>query len=866
MRKAGGSDNIHNPSFRTDFQAGWTNLRRRLAYVFAFYGGNRLPAEADFLAGDGGETLLLEIKLKISLAIDFRERSVKTRRSAREKFKASAEMGMQLAFKAMGDPSPGPPVSMKRQDGSFSFDPMECMNITETQWKTQVFQIYADHQPPAAEAFLKEYEHEIAMLAKQGTLPDLTAEDFIQQLKKRNRAAKGGMDQWRTHELQDLPQGALALFLPIFQLAESKGLWPKVWKKLLVPLPSKGEGNEPMKLRPISLASVLHVVYSSLRFKHLATWQASWIPMEICGGRAHFSPMDLAFPLMLEIEKRMLKKEAVLGILVDRAKCFDMVLIEIALQTMLALGCPAGVINALRGFYDGMTRAFRMGQNVGDWWKRTNGIIQGCAMSLQIVNTIFTVLYQRVYNKAPTVTMRTFVDDSNILGQASDLAGLRAAWYESLRFDKFSGQQTNVSKTKGYGSDLKARKLVGDILAGQGEIVEHGRIVGFHLHANKKLEKSLGKGRIEAGLRVLKRARAHPWFTKELREVACAMVAMPKVLYGVEADPLPRHQARDFRTACTRTMWATESTFRNPEAFLTIVKKGHLVDIYQAEPYRVFTSWKRMMIWRPDLYDLAKEVYDLKLAGTSSQGFINTMLLNIKRLGWSWNQFDCISQPGQRPFLLWDQTSSSWQHRLRDILRECRWKTLAPKALVEDDEDEDSPAVHVRYGLGGLEAGKCCLEATRFLLHRKTKTVEQNTLVQVIESLLGGRLTPWQKGVLESVLSAAVLSRAVLAQRTKILPGDAECPHCTDENSTQIEDQAHILKCPAWEHVRQPFDELMLPFGDEETKECWLWSGIAVEIPELRALNDKHLASVPVRTPRIDKEVSADRGVQENCH
>ena len=56
----------------------------------------------------------------------------------------------------------------------------------------------------------------------------------------------------------------------------------------------------------------------------------------------------------------------------------------------------------------------------------------------------------------------------------------------------------------------------------------------------------------------------------------------------------------------------------------------------------------------------------------------------------------------------------------------------------------------------------------------------------------------------------------------------------------------------------------MLPFGDEETKECWLWSGIAAEIPELRALNDKHLASVPVRTPRIDKEVSAERGVQEN--
>ena len=132
---------------------------------------------------------------------------------------------------------------------------------------------------------------------------------------------------------------------------------------------------------------------------------------------------------------------------------------------------------------------------------------------------------------------------------------------------------------------------------------------------------------------------------------------------------------------------------------------------------------------------------------------------------------------------------------------------------MEDDEDEDTAAVHVRYGLGGLEAGKCCLEATRFLLHRKTKTEEQDTLVQVIEILLGGRLTPWQKGVLESVLSAAVLSRAVLAQRTKILPGDAECPHCTDENSTQIEDQAHILKCPAWEHVRQPFDELMLPFA-----------------------------------------------------
>ena len=123
-----------------------------------------------------------------------------------------------------------------------------------------------------------------------------------------------------------------------------------------------------------------------------------------------------------------------------------------------------------------------------------------------------------------------------------------------------------------------------------------------------KLEKSLGEGRIEAGLRVLKRACAHPWFTKELREVACAMVGRPKVLYGVDADSLPCHQARDFRTSYTRTMWATESTFRNPEAFLSIVKKGRLVDVNQAEPYWVLTSWRRMMTWRPDLFDLAKEL------------------------------------------------------------------------------------------------------------------------------------------------------------------------------------------------------------------------------------------------------------------
>ena len=80
----------------------------------------------------------------------------------------------------------------------------------------------------------------------------------------------------------------------------------------------------------------------------------------------------------------------------DYKKCFDLVPQRIALRLAQEFGMALGTLRAARGMYRQLRRAFKILGCLGDWGQATNGILQGCPLSVIFINMLTTVWKKEV--------------------------------------------------------------------------------------------------------------------------------------------------------------------------------------------------------------------------------------------------------------------------------------------------------------------------------------------------------------------------------------------------------------------------------------------------------------------------------------
>ena len=79
-------------------------------------------------------------------------------------------------------------------------------------------------------------------------------------------------------------------------------------------------------------------------------------------------------------------------IAIDLSKAFDNVPIDIVFAVCKKMGMNDGLWRAMRGMYDAFQRRFKMGSEA---FKDTNGILQGCPLSVMLLNGLMAVLSSR---------------------------------------------------------------------------------------------------------------------------------------------------------------------------------------------------------------------------------------------------------------------------------------------------------------------------------------------------------------------------------------------------------------------------------------------------------------------------------------
>ena len=105
----------------------------------------------------------------------------------------------------------------------------------------------------------------------------------------------------------------------------SHGVWPEQLATGYIPLIPKGEGSEPLQLRPLSVLSAIYGAWSSIRLRDCLIWQEKWVHRNAFAFRPQKSAVDAATLLAALIERAHLLKQALSGAGTNYVKCFDLI-------------------------------------------------------------------------------------------------------------------------------------------------------------------------------------------------------------------------------------------------------------------------------------------------------------------------------------------------------------------------------------------------------------------------------------------------------------------------------------------------------------------------------------------------------------
>jgi hypothetical protein len=198
------------------------------------------------------------------------------------------------------------------------------------------------------------------------------------------------------------------------------------------------------------------------------------------------------------------------AIFIDRVKCFDMVVPEVSLNIAAAVGLPATITRAVTGFYTQQVKFFKINGYYGSQVLSCNSAIQGCSMSVMMVNVMYSVLIRSLQHSNPNISITTFIDDCKIWGPQSFSNELVAAFNEIATFDTAVGQSLNEQKSEILARSKEKGRCFRRKLGKQFKIVTQSKSLGRVHQINTVRNAKAQEKRVKKALGVLSKIKTLP--------------------------------------------------------------------------------------------------------------------------------------------------------------------------------------------------------------------------------------------------------------------------------------------------------------------------------------------------------------------
>jgi len=683
---------------------------------------------------------------------------------------------------------------ISRPDGSLTCDSAEMDQLVRDAW-LPIFQMYASSPAPSWQDFKARFG--AYFVPKHEMRTDLLNGERLRRTLARMRSkSAAGCDAWRVDELKCLPVAILDRLADLFNIIEDTGAWPQALTVGTISLISKGEGASPLKLRPIGLMSVVYRLWAATRVAEVLSWQDLWLDKSLHGFRRGHGAEDVWWEQALQVEEALLHSGSLFGISLDYGKCFDRVPVHIVLNLALEAGLPPQLVTPLRSLYEKLVRRFRVGNGVGQEFKATNGIIQGCPLSVVLLNLLVNVWAQAVKAEVPGASPCGYADDTGALSSAH--APIQKVLDLTGQFAQVTGQVLNASKSHAWATNtcdqhkLASLALMGDLVPA----TTGGRLLGAHISYQRGVKNTLGEKRVKRGIVICERIRWAP-LPMHIRSQLLASLVMPSTLYGACVGGLTMTLLNSLTSAVMRTVWGTKRKLRCKEVVLTLLVPGHVVDPTQAIVYQSMCTLRRFVSKSPDLAFVLRNCWQACVVdGGVAPGPVGLIHKAVLSIGWSWNSFEHFARPGRTPLPLCGGPDNWWQRELRDGLMLAKWGIAAEK----------------RNDMHGIDA---------------VQGVDTQATLALSKS---GKLPPDEVGILRGIVSGSVRLQKRLYQAGIV--ASPICPFCHMCEETVF----HCFwECPYWDALRLEFD-LPCVSVRAEWPVCTSTCGIFLEDPRVMSL------------------------------
>ena len=191
-----------------------------------------------------------------------------------------------------------------------------------------------------------------------------------------------GVDNIPAELLQTGGETMIDVLLNICNKIWQTGEWPTPWtQSLVITLPKKGNLLQCQNYRTISLISHASKVMLKILLNRLTPQAETIKAEEQAGFRAGRSTAEQIFSLRILCERYLQHQQDLFHVFVDFKKAFDKVWHAALWSTMKLYNINTNLIKAIESLYSKATSAVCYNGSVGEWFKTTVGVRQGCLLS-----------------------------------------------------------------------------------------------------------------------------------------------------------------------------------------------------------------------------------------------------------------------------------------------------------------------------------------------------------------------------------------------------------------------------------------------------------------------------------------------------
>ena len=485
-------------------------------------------------------------------------------------------------------------------------DPKAIHDQFLTTWQ----KVYCKHpeSAPIWETFDKEYGKHIPVAHFHDE--PYKPQEFIAQLDKMKNIA-AGFDGWTRDALRALPLRAWQDRADIENLAKQMGVLPEAYLHVPSPMLPKGQALRPEQHRGITIFSMLHRTVYGVLWQKLKHWQEAWIEDNQHGGRIGGEFLADAWDLQATIETAEAEKEPLIGALLDYEKFFDMFHPSLVRGMLEKAGCPPGIAAQLHFLYTNLRRYIRVAGTYGAVIAQTNGIGQGCSLSIIVANLYVATLFKFLRANFEGIDMGAFLDDRNITTDTIEKMINALAAVE--RFDKTAGHRTNFAKSCIFASEQKIRdtlrkkRLAGD----DTKIITSAEMVGHEITVKRGRTAQATSKRSEKAAQRAKKVTNMADQTRKQRARLITSAVIPAAISGTMWSLPSKKAANSLRGEILRAVWGKGRKLRAPEIVLGVLHDPTRADPLGAIVYKRLADARRLM--RKDAGRLHRAIHTFEL-------------------------------------------------------------------------------------------------------------------------------------------------------------------------------------------------------------------------------------------------------------